>query len=735
MFPFNSIRATQLETCQPSQMSVQTQYSYILIDNIFDDNQNAKSETKVQILDQNSTNLVQYGQYYILKRGVRYAIPRRKNGQIEQIQLVFEHIASGSWTPDFDLERFQNNIASQFNQERNKDDTIEVIRMGETRMRAENKYQILDTLGKLKEENIKFTEQRIKQALAKIYIKVVSCESNSNQVRVKIQNTSGRNRLSYGDYYVIQLNTEYCMFSQLELDEEYVLIFNEKVSFEWIPDFPVDLDPSAGVQAMRRGEYFPQNQYFFDNVPCCEQVEVTGRLTTRMLAAPLSNADYNKPDFKPLTYVKRHEPILITLLYGDFGKTTYNGMEGWVCIRYVTKLGKEGACACDYCKPQYLQNQPLELYQPKLALKRSQAINDQIQRQIFMQYAYCQCQHCYEVKQSAEPFYIDQQIEMVKQFYQKGGRCIDYDLIARYLNALFSENYEPKQIQKLFLERILPKTKKQIPEQMMEELHKLSAFIQKDQLPVIRDAVVKNMNVLMKDYDTAKVKERLKNWITYKRPDSQRLSEMEIQNTVRIITNKYSEVHNEDVTAQEEICSPLLNVEPQKLFWEQMLPQTKKSIPEQMVEELHKFLMCTQKDQSQIMKDAVINNLNVLMKDYDTFIVKEKMKNWIIYKELTGSQISDSLRLSEEDIKTSVRTIVSKYCVQPYTLNVKSQNQVNLINSNQQVNEFCNCLTTINYSDNSLFNNMRTTDQRASSEQDITNNDLISQLKLLDLII
>ncbi|CAL5999808.1 Hypothetical_protein [Hexamita inflata] len=568
MLAFNQTRTTQLETCQHSQMSVQIQYSDILIDNIFDDNQNAKSETKVKILDQNGINLVILNeilnqkennfvckeQYYILKRGVRYAIPRRKTGDTDKIQLEFEHFVSGSWTPNFDLERFQNNITSQFNQERNKEDTIEVLKMVESRITSENKYQILDTLGKLKEENIKFTEKRIKYSLAKIYIKVVSCESNLNEVRVKIQNTSGRNRLSYGDYYVLQLNTEYCMFSQLELNEEYVLIFNEKVSFEWIPDFPVDLDPSAGIQVMRRGEYFPQNQYFYDNVPYGEYVEVTGRLTTRMLAAPLSNADYNKPDFKPLTYIKRHEPLLITQLYGDFGFTTYKGMEGWVCIRYVTKLGKEGACACDNCKPHYLQKQPLELYQPKQPLKRSQAINEQIQRQIYKQYANCFCQHCNEVKQSAEPFYIDQQIEMVKQFYQKGGRCIDYGLIALYLNEKFSQNYEPKQIQKLFLERILPKTKKQIPDNMMEELHKLSACIYKVQLSVIRDAVVKNMNVLMKDCDTAKVKERLKNWITYKTPNSQRLSDMEIQKIVRIIINKYSEVHNEDVIAQKEIC-------------------------------------------------------------------------------------------------------------------------------------------------------------------------------------
>ncbi|CAL6054901.1 Hypothetical_protein [Hexamita inflata] len=85
---FNPTRLTQLEACQPSQMSIQTQYSYVLIDSIFDDNQNAKSETKVQILDQNGINLVQCGQYYILKRGVRYAIPRRKIGETEKIQLL-----------------------------------------------------------------------------------------------------------------------------------------------------------------------------------------------------------------------------------------------------------------------------------------------------------------------------------------------------------------------------------------------------------------------------------------------------------------------------------------------------------------------------------------------------------------------------------------------------------------------------------------------------------------------
>ncbi|CAL6054885.1 Hypothetical_protein [Hexamita inflata] len=461
MFSFNPTHTTQIQTCQPSQMSIKTQYSYVLIDSIFDDNKNAKSETKVQILDQNRTNLVYKGQYYILKRGVRYAIPRSKNGETEKSQLVFEHVTSGSWTPDFDLESFKNNVASQFNLQRNKDDTIEVLQMGESRMTSQNKYEILNKLTKWKEESIKFTKPRIKQALAKVYIKVVSCESNSNEVRVKIENTSGRNRLSYGDYYVLQLNTEYCMFSQLELDEEYVLIFNEKVSFEWIPDFPVDLDPSAGIQAMRRGEYFPQNQYFYDNVPVCVKVEVTGRLTTRMLAAPLSNADYNKPDFKPLTYVKRHEPLVITLLYGDFGKTTYKGMEGWVCIRYVTKLGKEGACACGYCKPQYLRNPASALYQPKQPLQKSQIINDSILRQIFSQFMKCSCINCVQRRQQVQPT-IDPDSEYIELFYTDNNKCLNFEQVSQYLKLQYDENYTALQIQTLFSQSIIPNIKQSL---------------------------------------------------------------------------------------------------------------------------------------------------------------------------------------------------------------------------------------------------------------------------------
>ncbi|CAL6054963.1 Hypothetical_protein [Hexamita inflata] len=547
MLDFNQTRATQLEVCQPSIDTLQTQYCYIKIDQMCEVN---KGETSVEICDQNGTNVVYKGQFYSLKQGIEYIIPRSYNTLTKQIQLKFAHFVTGIWIPDFDLEKLRScQLVPQSNQPKNKFETYEILQMGESRMSSQNKYQIINKLGVLKENNIISTNPRVKLVPAKIYIKVTSIQSNSKEVRVTIMNDAYPecNRLSSGDYYALQLDTEYCLSSRLQLDEEYTLIFNESVSFEWIPDFPVEFDQSSGLNIVRRGYYYPCNQYQFDSVPCCQQVEVAAKFNIRMLEVPLRPEDYNKPDFKPRSFIKKHEPLVITLLYGDFGFTTYNGVEGWVCIRYVTKLGKEGSCACEYCKLKYLKKSAFEIYQPKLPLKKNQAINNQIQRQVFWQYVNCECEHCVQVKSSLE---ICVNPELVARFYQKGGRCIKYDQMTQILNQQFQEYLEPKQVQKLFLEQILPKTKKQIPDDMMDELHKFSSSIYKDQLPVIRDAVVQNMNVLMKDYDTAKVKERLKNWIAYKEPDSKRLSEEEIKTSVRVIVTKFS-IQPEQIQEQE----------------------------------------------------------------------------------------------------------------------------------------------------------------------------------------
>ncbi|CAL5999882.1 Hypothetical_protein [Hexamita inflata] len=550
MLAFNQTRATLVEVCQPCIDTIQTQYCYIKIDQMCEVN---KGETSVEICDQNGTNVVYKGQFYSLKQGIEYIIPRSFNKLTTQIQLKFAHFVTGIWIPDFDLEKLRSSqLVSQPNQPRNKFGTYEILQTGESRMSSYNKYEIINKLGVLKENNIISTRPRIKQVPAKIYIKVTSIQSNSKEVRVTIVNDAypESNRLSSGDYYALQLDTEYCLSSRLQLDEEYTLLFNESVSFEWIPDFPVEFDQSSGVNIVRRGYYYPSNQYQFDSIPCCQQVEVAAKFNIRMLEVPLRTEDYNKPDFKPRSFIKKHEPLIITLLYGDFGFTTYNGIEGWVCIRYVTKLGKEGSCACEYCLPKYLKKLAFELYQPKQPLTKSQAINTQIQRQVFWQYLNCECEHCVQVKSNLE---ICVNPELVARFYQKGGRCIKYDQMTQILNQYFQENLEPKQVQKLYLEQILPKTKIQIPADMMEELHKFSSCIYKDQLPVIRKAVAQNMNVLMKDYDVAKVKERLKNWITYKTPNSQRLSDEEIKTNVRVIVTKFS-IQPEQIQEQEQVA-------------------------------------------------------------------------------------------------------------------------------------------------------------------------------------
>ncbi|CAL6073129.1 Hypothetical_protein [Hexamita inflata] len=487
MHTFQSINKTKLEECYQNVIPgnafnlapIVLQFCYIQIDDI-EPNQSEPNkqvcETQVQIYDQQNRNLVYYGQYYILKRGVQYQIQRIHHQDTEYIQLHFEHKVSGIWTPDFDQNLPKYSDATKYNLDRFKDNTIQIQRMGETKLTFENKYQILDQMHKQKEQNIKFTEPRIKLSPVKIYIKVIFREQYptniNNYVRVKIvsieENILETNKLQYGDYYELQLNQEYCLFTTLEPQEKFKLIFNEKVSFEWIPDFPIVPEPSSGIKIMRRGEYLLQNKYFFDNLICPEEVSVIAQNTIRLIKEPLQNQDYNKLEFKPLTYIKRHEPLVITYLYGDLGFTTYNGLEGWVCLRYLSKYGKESACNCEKCQPFYIQKQPFELYQPKQPLLKSQIINDQIQRQIFWQYAQCQCAHCNEVKQKVEPC-IDPETELIKQFYQKYAKCIDYDQITSNLNQMFQENYKSKKIQQLFLERILPKKRKQIPDDIMAE--------------------------------------------------------------------------------------------------------------------------------------------------------------------------------------------------------------------------------------------------------------------------
>ncbi|CAL5971830.1 Hypothetical_protein [Hexamita inflata] len=143
---------------------------------------------------------------------------------------------------------------------------LEVVRIGVTKITKENKLEIFQKFEILKQNDIQQTQPRKKQSISKIYIKVISSESNN--VRMKIVNLQGKNKLQYGDYYVLQQNEEYIMFNLLQFNEEYILIFNEQVSIEWIPDFPIELDNDTNIKVMRRGEYFPQNQYFYDGFSC-----------------------------------------------------------------------------------------------------------------------------------------------------------------------------------------------------------------------------------------------------------------------------------------------------------------------------------------------------------------------------------------------------------------------------------------------------------------------------------
>ncbi|CAL6073131.1 Hypothetical_protein [Hexamita inflata] len=81
---------------------------------------------------------------------------------------------------------------------------------------------------------------------------------------------------------------------------------------------------------------------------------------------------------------------------------------------------------------------------------------------------------------------------------------------------------------------------------LVAEFHKFSASIYQDQQQFTRKTILDEMSVQIKDYDTAKIKESLKNWFSYQSeinyiPKSQKLLDKEIQAEIHRIVNKCAE--------------------------------------------------------------------------------------------------------------------------------------------------------------------------------------------------
>ncbi|CAL5999872.1 Hypothetical_protein [Hexamita inflata] len=473
------------------------------------------------------------------------------------------------------------------------------MKKSENTITNENKYKILQNKQRYQNQPC---VQHVKQSHNKIYIKIILSDGNQD-IKLKIINRQTQeNRISYGDYYELTVDQEYCICSLLEVGEVFQLIFSENVIYDIIPDFPYQIDKSANIQILMRGKYFPVNQYYFDNNSCSEDVEVATALTIRLLNTPISV--HNETDFKPLAYIMRHEPLNIRQLYGDYGFTTYKGIDGWVCIRYVTKLGYEGSCNCIQCLNNRLNVLPLQLCQPKQLLRKNIAINDLILRQMYNQYMNCQCSHCLQVKTGQE-LYVDPEIDLITKFYQKFSRCINYEQICISLNDLFpEEQFTVTQIQKMFLQKIFPKIQKRVSKQMMDDLQIIAKQLYPDQFQIAKNILVQEMNTNMKDYDIQNVKDNLKNWISRnKNIQSKRLTDSEICLRFKILINKYySEL--DTIKKMQHIYKEQFNsyCQNQNSLDVQLLTQILES-------ETHKCL-----NYQQTTKDETTDNQNLILK-------------------------------------------------------------------------------------------------------------------------
>ncbi|CAL6047445.1 Hypothetical_protein [Hexamita inflata] len=452
MNQFVNAYQTDVYIAQLPETSQNIKYCYILIDGA---NNSQQSESRTKITDQNDNNLlIKPGHYFIIKFGQEYLMPyiQKQNGCIK---LKFEQNVSGKWIPDFDFEKFMTSdqdFINSLNSYRNKStEKIEMLKIGDQRMTKDKKDQIMnyfrnnnDGFSMIQEYNRRqFTIQRTKQSMSKLYIKIKHYYGTGNYIRVKVIDEFGKNKLLYGDYYELQVGNEYCFYTQLIVGEKFQLTFSDSVDFEWIPDFPIDLDSSTGIQIVRRGEYYPSNKYYFKDYDCSEEVEVTGRITIRAVSSPHNDLEYNSPDFKQIANIKRHEKLTITKLHGDFGFTKYKGKECWICIRFVTVLGSEGGCDCNDCKKRFLKQQPCQIYYPSSTnpILRNAILNEQIMYQIYDQYMLCMCSHCKQIKEQSFELSINPKFDAIQQFYQKNGRCVNITDVTTYINAKFQETY------------------------------------------------------------------------------------------------------------------------------------------------------------------------------------------------------------------------------------------------------------------------------------------------------
>ncbi|CAL6086049.1 Hypothetical_protein [Hexamita inflata] len=440
----------------------------------------------------------------------------------------------------------------------------------------------------IKINNENKTVPRTKISEFKIYLKLLYCFDNKDQVKMTIIDSHGQIQIHSGDYYLLNVGKTYFIYNSLIVNDEYILQFDSKVSFIWVPEFMDQLENARSlffnsskyfeskIILLRKGLNKPENQYYYNIKSCEKEVQITSHIGVSFIKEKSYQNSYHIQFLNPPT-IKHHEKITILQVQGESGFIKYNNQEGWISIRYVTYFGNGGRCQCEYCQNNRYKGLPIEAQNHDLISTTYNKINDTMLKeqisntflqQILVQYQRCSCAHCLNVKNTQiKQYYVDPSIELLGKYYQKYNRCINFQEISQYIYNIFHVLVSYDQLQKMYTQKLVKKIRQSIPQLMMDDLHKLSLQCTRDQYSIFKDTITEEMKILMSQYDTVQVKNNIKNWIT--RPKKQNINIMIINNeelelSIKRIVFQYVQYNNmsnnkelQENQNQEPVLAPI----------------------------------------------------------------------------------------------------------------------------------------------------------------------------------
>ncbi|CAL6056917.1 Hypothetical_protein [Hexamita inflata] len=394
-----------------------------------------------------------------------------------------------------------------------------------------NKAEILQQLDIRQIDKQKMTQPRTKLQKSGIYIKILNISGNED-TQVKILNTtSGQNLVLYGDYYILKKEIEYVMLNVADEGESYSLHFDHEVSFEWYPEFIDIVRSSSGIQIVMLGEYYSYNQYYYNNYISTQPYKVIAGSDLVLVKDPSSKECIKHS--KQQVIVKQHQQLDIRQLCYDYGLITFEfggkQYEGWICIRFVTQLGREYLCSCRECINNKLKKLPIELTPNDNSTTYKLIIQEVFMRKMLEQFHSCKCQECQErygqignnillkywqqSRCSIEQLPLDIVKKGLFHFYQPHKRCIKckYIRIQEYLGKNMHYITTTEKLQKQFTDTILPKCYEPAPESLKEDLKTLVQKCDKTQL----DDLLEQINILTScepKYSIVALKDNIRNW-------------------------------------------------------------------------------------------------------------------------------------------------------------------------------------------------------------------------------